>query len=216
MTSTLALQQGYGSELGFTIQPNGGGAAVNQIIVPAYPIGTGGSATKLQVVAIWRAMTAPFEVVKTDHSIRSAAEQLTFIRHYLSLSVSDLARVAGVQRPTIYSWLQGAAAPRRESLGRLAMLERVAAYWKSLADRPLGALASLAIGAGGETFAVLLENESEEQLRAVLEQLVARTARRAPSIKDALAAQGLPDVPEAERAEGRQRALRRQATRVAR
>jgi len=215
MTRTLALQQGYGSELGFTIQPNDGGAANNQIIVPSYPIGTGGSATKLQVVAIWRAITAPFEVVKTEHSIRSAAEQLTFIRHYLSLSVSDLARVARVQRPTIYSWLQGAA-PRREALGRLAMLERVAAYWKSLADRPLGALASLAIGASGETFAVLLETESEEQLRAVLDQLVARTAKRAPSIKDALAAHGLPDVSEAERAEGRQRALRLQATRRAR
>lgn len=215
MTRTLALQQGYGSELGFTIQPNEGGSSANQIIVPAYPIGTGGSATKVQVVAIWRAMTAPFEAARTEHSIRSAAEQLAFIRHYLSLSVSDLARVADVQRPTIYSWLQGAA-PRRESLGRLAMLERVAAYWKSLADRPLGALASLAIGAGGETFAVLLENESEERLRAILDQLVARTARRAPSIKDALAAQGLPDVSEAERAEGRQRALRRQATRVRR
>ena len=96
------------------------------------------------------------------------------------------------------------------------MLERVAAYWKSLADRPLGALASLAIGASGETFAVLLETESEEHLRAVLDQLFARTAKRAPSIKDALAAHGLPDVSEAERAEGRRRALRRQATRRAR
>lgn len=214
--TTVTLQRGYGSELAFTIQTDDDRMTSTRPIVPAYPIGTGGAATKLQVIAIWRAITAPFEVVAPVHSIRSAAEQLTFIRHYLSLSISDLARAAGVQRPTIYSWLQNETAPRRESLERLAMLERVAAYWKSLADRPLGALAALAVGENGETFAALLESASEEQLREMLDQFAARLTKRAPSIKTTLASHGLPDVSEAERAEGRLRAVRRRTKRSSR
>lgn len=216
MTNSVALQRGYGSELAFTIQTDHDRPTSTRSIVPAYPIGTGGAATKLQVIAIWRAITAPFEIVAPVHSIRSAAEQLTFIRHYLSLSISDLARVVGVQRPTIYSWLQNQTAPRRESLERLAMLERVAAYWKSLASRPLGALASLAVGGNGETFAVLLESAAAEQLHEMLDQLAARLTKRTPSIKATLESNGLPDVSEAERAEGRLRAVRRHATRSSR
>lgn len=210
MTTSVALR-GYGSELGFAIQSDPGDVTRDHPILPAYPIGTGGAATKRQVVAIWRAITAPFEVTTTDVSIRSAAEQLAVIRHYLSLSVSDLARVVGVQRPTIYAWLQNGA-PRRESLERLAMLERIAAHWKSIADRPLGSLARLAIGLKGETFVTLLESASEEELRAALDHLGARLRKRAPSIKAVLQSHGLPDVSEPELAEGRLRAIRRRAT----
>jgi transcriptional regulator with XRE-family HTH domain len=208
MTTSLALR-GYGSELGFAIQSDRGGAR-DETILPAYPIGTGGAATKRHVVAIWRALAAPFEVTTVDVSVRSAAEQLEFIRHYLSLSVSDLARIVGVKRPTIYAWLQNGV-PRRESLERLAMLERVAAHWKSIADRPLGALARLAIGVKGETFVSLLESASEEDLRDALDQLGAKLRKRAPSIKVVLEAHGLPDVSEPELAEGRLRATRRRA-----
>lgn len=209
MTTSLGLW-GYGSELGFAIQSDPDGSARDQPILPAYPIGTGGAATKRHVVAIWRAITAPFEVTTPDVSVRSAAEQLELIRHSLSLSVTDLARVVGVQRPTIYAWLQNGA-PRRESLERLSMLERVAMHWKSLADRPLGALSRLAAGPNGETFVILLERASEEELRAVLDRLAMRLGKRAPSIKATLQSHGLPDVPEPELAEGRLRAIRRGA-----
>lgn len=210
MTTSLALR-GYGSELGFAIQSDAGGIARDGTILPAYPIGTGGAATKRHVVAIWRAITAPFEATTADISVRSAAEQLELIRHYLSLSVSDLARIVGVKRPTIYAWLQNGA-PRRESLERLAMMERVASHWKSIADRPLGALARLAIGVKGETFVILLESASEEELCAALDQLAARLRKRAPSIKAVLQSHGLPDASEPELAEGRLRAIRRRAT----
>lgn len=208
MTNSLALR-GYGSELGFAIQSDRSGAR-DETILPAYPIGTGGAATKRHVVAIWRAITAPFEVTIVDVSVRSAAEQVELIRHYLSLSVSDLARIVGVKRPTIYAWLQNGV-PRRESLERLAMLERVAAHWKSIADRPLGPLARLAIGVKGETFVTLLESASEEALRDALDQLAATQRKRAPSIKAVLEAHGLPDASEPELAEGRLRATRRRA-----
>jgi transcriptional regulator with XRE-family HTH domain len=211
MTTSVALR-GYGSELGFAIQSDPGGTARNQTILPAYPIGTGGAATKRHVVAIWRAITAPFEAPPADVSVRSAAEQLEFIRHCLSLSVSDLARIVGVQRPTIYAWLQNGAPRRGESLERLAMLERTAAHWKAIADRPIGALARLAIGMKGETFVSLLESASEEDLHVALEQLGARLRKRAPSIKDVLHTYGLPDASEPELAEGRRRAIRRRAT----
>lgn len=214
MTTSLALR-GYGSELGFAIQSDPDGIARDQTILPAYPIGTGGAATKRHVVAIWRAITAPFEVATVDVSVRSVAEQLAFIRHYLSLSVSDLARIVGVKRPTIYAWQQNSA-PRRESLERLAMLERTAAYWKSIADRPLGALARLAIGVKGETFIILLESASEEAMRAALDQLAARLRKRSPSIKAVLHSHGLPDASEPDLAEGRLRAVRRRAIRGAR
>lgn len=210
MTTSLALR-GYGSELGFAIQSDPGCLDREQPILPAYPIGTGGAATKRQVVAIWRTITAPFDVTAADVSVRSAAEQLELIRHYLSLSISDLARIAGVKRPTIYAWLQNAA-PRRESMERLAMLERIAAHWQSIADRPLGALARLAIGSTGETFVILLESASEEELRNALDQLGARLRKRAPSIKAVLQSHGLPDASEPELAEGRLRAMRRRAT----
>jgi transcriptional regulator with XRE-family HTH domain len=209
---TSLLQQGYGSELGFTIQSDRASDSIDQRILPAYSIGTGGAATKRHVFEIWRIIAAPFELVRSHISVRSAAEQLAFIRHYLSLSVSDLARVMGVQRPTIYAWMQNGA-PRRDSVERVAMLERIAAHWKTLADRPLGALSSLAVGRNGETFVMLLESASEVELRATLDQLGMRLRERVPSVKTTLASHGLPDASEAERAEGRLRATRRQATR---
>lgn len=210
MTTSLALR-GCGYELGFAIQCDGGGLPGEQPILPAYPIGTGGAATKRHIVAIWRAITAPFEMTTNDASVRSAAEQLAFIRHYLSLSVSDLARIVGVQRPTIYAWMQNGA-PRRESQARLAVLERIAAHWKSAVDRPLGALSRLAIGPNGVTFIALLESAPESELRAALDQLAARR-KRAPTIKTALESRGLPDVSEPGRAAGRLRAIRGRATR---
>ncbi|HUP59150.1 MAG TPA: hypothetical protein VNA69_01890 [Thermoanaerobaculia bacterium] len=197
--------------MGFAIQSDPGGLDREQPILPAYPIGTGGAATRRHIVAIWRTIAAPFDVTAADVSVRSAAEQLEFIRHYLSLSVSDLARIAGVKRPTIYAWLQNGA-PRRDSMERLAMLERIAAHWQSIADRPLGALARLAIGSTGETFVILLESASEEELRSALDQLGVRLRKRAPSIKAVLQSHGLPDASESELAEGRLRAMRHRAT----
>jgi transcriptional regulator with XRE-family HTH domain len=211
MTATWGLLQGYGSELGFNVQSDTGATSADRLIRPAYLIGTGGVATKRHVYEIWRAITAPFEVASAI-AARSAAEQLAFIKHYLSLSVSDLARAVGVQRPTIYAWMQSGS-PRRESVERLAMLERLAAHWKTLADRPLGMLSSLALGQGGETFVMLLENATETELRVALDQLAARLRERAPSLQTTLAAYGLPDASDAERAEGRLRAIRRHAAR---
>lgn len=54
------------------------------------------------------------------------SDVLTRVREALGLSVSDLAAVLGVTRPTVYAWMKDESEPRTEAWKRLRELEQVA------------------------------------------------------------------------------------------
>lgn len=78
----------------------------------------------------------------------SVYERMTQIRHYLSLNVSNLAKVFLVQRPTVYAWLKGTSDPHEENLTRLSEIHRIAKEWHRIAGIPMGNLHKMPLANG--------------------------------------------------------------------
>jgi DNA-binding transcriptional regulator YiaG len=92
-----------------------------------------------------------------------AASMVSEIRSSLSLNISELARVLGVERATIYGWMKGGVAlPRgQEKQDRLRAVYAVAREWSTLHRRPMGAWRHLPIN-GERTFLDLLQSISRD------------------------------------------------------
>jgi DNA-binding transcriptional regulator YiaG len=67
-------------------------------------------------------------------------EQITYARHYLSLSVADFARLVRVERPAVYAWMDGENEPRAANQEQLNRLYRAALYVKERFGEPVGSL----------------------------------------------------------------------------
>ncbi len=98
----------------------------------------------------------------------SVRERLVAIRHYFGLSVSDLARILRVGRPTVYSWMREQSLPNRKHVERVESLASLAEAWRLASRHPIGPqLRSRVKGSKS-----LLEHMSEEELD---EQAMRRT-----------------------------------------
>lgn len=64
---------------------------------------------------------------------------LMTIQHWLSLNITQLARVLRVERPTIYAWMAEQSSPQMANLQRVNAVYRLAMVWSRLSDDPLGA-----------------------------------------------------------------------------
>ena len=84
------------------------------------------------------------------------------IRTELSLSITDLATMLDVQRPTIYAWLRGDSQPQQRNIDRLKFLYRVSNRWAKLAGRPLGRQLRHAFGENGKSLFELLKDEAPD------------------------------------------------------
>ncbi len=65
-------------------------------------------------------------------------EQIATLKSSLSLQVKELAQILGVERPTIYSWINRRNTPRPASREKLFALYRLAQQWNRIATSPLG------------------------------------------------------------------------------
>jgi transcriptional regulator with XRE-family HTH domain len=65
------------------------------------------------------------------------ASMLRRARHYLSLNIKELAEIMGVERPTIYSWLDGTIKIRKSNKERIQTIYALAETWWSKANAPL-------------------------------------------------------------------------------
>ncbi len=124
---------------------------------------------------------------------RTPSENLARIRANLSLNVSELARILGVERPTIYSWMgDDEVVLRPDNRRRLAQLERVALHWREGSELPVGALIRQA-NPRGESVVSLLEARQYESAMRMLSSLRAKAKekprRRLPTVQDSLKAQ---------------------------
>jgi len=107
-------------------------------------IGTGGKGTvemlktESQTGAVY-SWTVPSVGVKRakESMFLLPTELLAGIRRYLSLNVSNLAKVLRVERPTVYAWLSGEALPRLGNLERIRKVHFFAREWRKVSSEPV-------------------------------------------------------------------------------
>ena len=114
------------------------------VLAAIFFVGTGGFAT---LQALNYVPGAP-GVVQIAHHLGSgppdvqhvldAQEKLAGIRRYLSLNVSNMAKVFRVGRPTVYSWLRDDPTLRANHARRIDDVYRLARAWRALSNQPIG------------------------------------------------------------------------------
>lgn len=157
-------------------------------------VGTGGFANAQTVSYVPSGALLPVRVLRsTDGHIDSdrlldTQEKLAGIRRYLSMTVTDLAKVLRVGRPTVYSWLRDDADLRAEHAQRLETIYRIARKWRTMSSRPVGAFLNQPLMAG-ETPLSLLSARTVDELAvqrafSQIRNASSRTTRR-PSVLEA-------------------------------
>lgn len=98
--------------------------------------GTGGiiNATRLeyaltQVSGVFNQPLIYGAITRPIASVPSPSQAVNEIRESFNLSVTDLAQLLGVERPTIYSWLKNAAQPTGARAERLVQVRDLAKFW---------------------------------------------------------------------------------------
>jgi|SRR5690554_4386645 len=94
--------------------------------LPSSTVGSGGVATPETVLARHQWSDSSGYVSLRVATSLTPAQQLDFVREVLSISITDLADLLDVARPTVYAWMQGTATPRDEHLARLNQVEQQA------------------------------------------------------------------------------------------
>jgi hypothetical protein len=111
-----------------------------------------------------------------------AQEKLAGIQRYLSMNVTDLAKVLRVGRPTVYSWLRDEALLRGDHAQRVEMVYGLARKWRMISSRPVGSFLKQPL-ASGETPLSLLSAKTLDEFEiqaafADIQAALTRTIRR--------------------------------------
>jgi len=161
-------------------------SAVLAAIFSAAAVGTGGVANS-QVLTI-PSFTSPACVcsvhVSQDEEERllDAQEKIAGIRRYLSLNITDLAKVLNVGRPTVYSWATAPVNLHSNHRKQIDAVYEIARNWRALSSEPMGPLAREPLE-NGRTIIDLLSTDkmdSEAIRKAMLQvqHLQSRVQRR--------------------------------------
>jgi len=121
-------------------------------------------------------------------------EQLLRVKDVLQLTVGDLARFAGVERPSVYHWLSGAQ-PRPAKQRRIDAMEHVARTWTAHGLGPIRAYLTRTVRESNNTLEALLTQDdlSLEAIEAHINALAGLSqddTRSRPSVSERLAARG--------------------------
>lgn len=143
------------------------GAAI--AVMPTGHVGSGGVSSPLVVLASHRWSDSVGNVSVNLDAPMSADEQLAYVRAVLGVSITDLAELLNVARPTVYSWMQGTE-PRGEHLERLQRLERQARDIEAYGLGGLGKLLKRPLQ-GGATLLELMKNN--QPVNVAMAQLAA-------------------------------------------
>ncbi|MDP2242171.1 MAG: hypothetical protein Q8K18_18695 [Burkholderiales bacterium] len=130
----------------------------------------------------------------------SVSDYTATIKAAFGLSISDLAAVLQVKRPTIYAWLDPDTAPetlRAVNLNRLTSLFSLATYWNNLNSLPAGEyMKSLVFN--GDSLLKLFRQDDLDELR--IKQALREINRHIetvskPSLGEQLRQKGFAEVP---------------------
>ena len=162
-------------------------------------VGTGGVANARMIHS---APTGPIVVRIVQVSDRTAdpdrlldvQEKLAGIRRYLSMNITDMARVLRVGRPSIYSWLRDEARLRTAHWQRLEMIYKSAREWRKISDRPIGERLHRPLASGVTLLDLLSSRTLDESEISVgfsqIQEMLGRT-QRPSSILDVAKKRGL-------------------------
>lgn len=133
-------------------------------------------------------------------TVLSISHYTAVIKSAFGLSMSNLATILRVQRPTVYTWLDPDTAPevlRSVNRDRLISIFDLAMYWNRLSNRPVGEYGS-SLSFDGDSFLTLLSRESIDRSRieAVLIEINKyMTANFEPSLGERLRKKGFAELP---------------------
>lgn len=103
-----------------------------------------GTGSKTQADRVWYE-TASFTLTDPPNrqtartaELLDVASVVAEVRSSLSLQIKELAEILGVQRPTVYSWLEGDQKPQDQNRRRLLELLKIARIWTQISDQPVG------------------------------------------------------------------------------
>jgi transcriptional regulator with XRE-family HTH domain len=147
-------------------------------------VGTGGSITPYGM-AEWSRRTCRqnlhplISVVEspspTKIVVRTLAEHITNVRDGFAISMSDLASILGITRPTAYAWLRGDE-PKPEKVPRIQRLSEIADRVKEMNISRIDKLMHRPLSDGRSLFDVLKAEEDPSDLLVSLQALAAKEA----------------------------------------
>jgi DNA-binding transcriptional regulator YiaG len=158
----------------------------NAFLTAVFLVGTGGTATPRTINYIPSGpqqvkVSCGADTATDSHRMLDSQEKLAGIRRYLSLSVTDLAKVLHVGRPTVYSWLRDEANLRVEHARRLESIYGLARKWKTMSSRPVGAFLNRPVASGSTLMALLsakpLDSLEVETAYTQIQQAMGREPR---------------------------------------
>lgn len=130
-------------------------------------VGSGGVSSPLVVFARHRWTDNAGNVSVNLDVPMSVNQQVAYMRSVLGVSITDLAELLDVARPTVYAWMQGAE-PRGEHLDRLKRLERQAREVEAYGLAGLGKLLKRPLNTG---YTLLDAIKNDQPLGAALAEL---------------------------------------------
>ena len=159
--------------------------SAGKVVVPlflSFTAGTGGMMTSHSAEILNRWIDTPH--IHIEHSFasdrnidtRSPAEHVASIRDVFEASMSDLAAVLEVSRPTAYAWLEGNE-PKPEAITRIQRLSRIADRVKGMNIRRMDKLIHRPIINGESLFDLLKADKDPSSLLESLREISEKEAR---------------------------------------
>lgn len=125
---------------------------------------------------VWPILSLEVPNVQREAPILTTKDKLEDIRVIFGLSISHLAKVLRVSRPSLHSWLEGDMEPRDQSVDRITKIYQLAKLWKDkssfhyppsrLMRQPLGDGPSMLERLERE---VIVESEIQEGLERLIQ-----------------------------------------------
>jgi transcriptional regulator with XRE-family HTH domain len=113
----------------------------------------------------------------------SAGEIVAAVRSALSVTITELASIVGVERPTIYAWLADRAEPYARNRRRLRELFAVARTWAEMSELPAGDPIRREDASGVSVVELLRRGNSAEAV-ARLRAIAAAASKEPPTGRD--------------------------------
>lgn len=142
----------------------------------------GNPTVRVLTAGVRRAPDQALEVFETSSPPLTAAVQVDHVQDALSLSVTQIADILGISRPTVYTWLrEDVAQPRNSDVARrLADLVGIARKWRDLTQHDLGRFVTVPVSEGKSSLYELLLSSvwNTEMIEDALQDLAAHINRK--------------------------------------
>jgi len=156
-----------------------------------------------------RLVILPCEGIANDKgaAAKAPADMVAAVKAAFGLSVSQLARIMGVQRPTVYAWLDEEGGPdalRAANRERLLQLTALAEEWNRRSSASARGVLERHVIAGKTLLQWLAQepldiDAARRAVAAAADAVKREREARKPSLAERLKAKGFPEVPSSRR-----------------